>query len=177
MSKLMKLNFGCGTDIKKGYLNVDHIKLKGVDKVMDLNVFPYPFASNSCDEILMDHVLDHLDKPTRVLQELHRIIKKSGKIVIKVPHFSCGMAYWGDVRKSLYSYYAFKRYETGQKRSYYFPFSFRNVQVYFDFQKKPFLVFFYNHIIAWIANAKPYLYENTFLRVFPCRTLVATLRK
>ncbi len=175
--KLVKLNLGCGTDIKKGYLNVDHIKLKGVDKVVDLNRFPYPFADNSIDEVLMDHVIGHLESPTLVLKELHRILKKNGKIIVKVPHFTCGMAYWGDVRKHFFSYYAFKRYEKGQKRSYYFDFDFKKIKIRFDFQKKPFLLFFYNYLIELIANKWPYAYENTFLRVFPCRTLIAVLIK
>lgn len=177
MDKKVKLNLGCGTVIKKGYLNVDHIKLKGVDKVMDLNKFPYPFKNDYADEILLDHVLGHLEKPTAVMEELHRILKKNGRLIIKVPHFTCGMAYWGDVRKHFFSYYAFKRYETNQKRSYYFNFSFRRIDIKLDFQKSPFLLFFYNYIVELIANKWPYVYENTFLRVFPCRTIVAIFQK
>ena len=39
-----KLNFGCGRDIREGYVNADIARLDGVDKVFDFNKFPYPIS-------------------------------------------------------------------------------------------------------------------------------------
>lgn len=87
---LLKLNLGCGHTKYPGYLGVDNNKnAEFVDIVHDLNKFPYPFKANSVDEVLMDHVLEHLDDPLLVIQELYRICKKDAIIRIKVPHFSC----------------------------------------------------------------------------------------
>ena len=53
----MKINLGCGRNIMKGYVNVDKIKLRGVDVVHDLDKFPYPFKENSVDEIYARYIL------------------------------------------------------------------------------------------------------------------------
>lgn len=47
----MKLNLGCGKDIKDGYINLDVRYIKGVDVVCNLNSFPYPFQNDVFDEI------------------------------------------------------------------------------------------------------------------------------
>lgn len=83
----MKLNLGCGPDHKEGYTNVDFRNLPGVDKVVDLSKFPWPWEDKSVDEILMLDFLEHF--PYRqtevVLAEAWRILKLDGKIVIQVP--------------------------------------------------------------------------------------------
>jgi len=92
----MKLNLGSGRDIKEGWTNVDFIKAEGIDVVWNLDKFPYPFKDNSVDEILLNHILEHLWYPEKVIEELWRITKYKGKITIRVPHFSC-WAVWGDI--------------------------------------------------------------------------------
>ncbi len=90
---MKKLNFGCGRIIKKGWTNVDLQKGKSIDKSFDFNKFPYPLKSNKFDYILVDNVLEHLDDPVRVLDELSRISKKNANILIKVPYYNCKGAY------------------------------------------------------------------------------------
>ncbi len=93
---MKKLNLGCGMDIKNGWINVDCVKNMGVDKVFDLNQFPYPFKENQFDLILLNAILEHLDNPEKVIEEIWRISKHSAKIFISVPHFSCWQT-WGDI--------------------------------------------------------------------------------
>ncbi len=84
----MKLNFGCGNKILKGYINVDIQYGEGIDKSFDFDKFPYPFEDNTFDFILLDNVLEHLEDPKAIMNELHRICKKSGIVRIIVPHFN-----------------------------------------------------------------------------------------
>lgn len=49
-----KLNFGCGKDIRKDYINADITTLEGVDKIFDFNVFPYPFLDGEFNEIFAE---------------------------------------------------------------------------------------------------------------------------
>ncbi|MFA6308030.1 MAG: class I SAM-dependent methyltransferase [Patescibacteria group bacterium] len=88
-----KLNLGAGEDSKDGYISIDWNELTKPDVVHDLNKLPYPFEDNYFDEILASHILEHLDKPFEVMKELHRILKPSGKLIIKVPHFSRGFTH------------------------------------------------------------------------------------
>lgn len=88
-----KLNLGCGTDKKVGYINLDWTPLVHPDVAHDLNAFPYPFEDNAFDLVEAYHVLEHLDRPFAVMTELHRILKPGGTLHIKVPHFSRGMTH------------------------------------------------------------------------------------
>ena len=88
-----KLNLGCGKKIIPNWVNVDIQKGKGVDKSFDFNKFPYPLKENTFSLILLDNVLEHLNDPKRVLEELHRLSLSEGKIIIKVPYYHCKGAY------------------------------------------------------------------------------------
>ena len=83
----MKLNLGCGRDIKEGYVNID---INSFDqKVMKADIGKLDnFLNESVDEIFLSHVLEHFDnKDLRpILKEWNRILKKNGKIRIIVPN-------------------------------------------------------------------------------------------
>jgi len=81
----IRLNLGCGKTKLKGFVNVDCEKGAGIDKVWDLNTFPYPWEEGSVSEIVMDNVLEHLDKPKRVIEELWRISADGARIRIMIP--------------------------------------------------------------------------------------------
>ena len=57
---MKRLNFGCGKDVKAGYVNADIAKLSGVDVHFDFEQFPYPFKNNEFGEIFCRHVLEQL---------------------------------------------------------------------------------------------------------------------
>lgn len=85
----MKLNLGCGQDIKPGYTNVDFRELPGAEKV-DLSKLPWPWASESADEILMLDFLEHFPyrNTVTILQEAWRVLKKNGRLEVQVPDFT-----------------------------------------------------------------------------------------
>jgi len=82
---MKKLNLGCGKDYKQGWINVDIIHVKK-DINYNLNKIPYPFKNNEFEEILLKMILEHIDKPLKVLKEVIRISKDDAKITIIVPH-------------------------------------------------------------------------------------------
>ncbi len=86
----MKLNLGCGQNKVPGYLNVDKYPACEPDQVVDLEVFPWPFADNSVTEVLLTHVLEHLGQQTEtffgIMKELYRVLVPGGKVMIRVPH-------------------------------------------------------------------------------------------
>ena len=94
----MKLNMGCGTDIKKGFLNVDCRKDIGVDKVMDLDKLPLRFKTNQFSYIYAYNFLEHskimLLEPIKFMEELWRITKHGGVIEAEVPF---GTLVWGQL--------------------------------------------------------------------------------
>ena len=86
----MKLNLGCGQNRIEGYINVDRQPECAPDQLVDLEQFPWPYADNSVDEIVMNHVLEHLGADTRtffgIVKELYRVCKPGATIHINVPH-------------------------------------------------------------------------------------------
>lgn len=96
--KYDKLNLGCGAFKKEGFINIDSSVFTKPDLVYDLNIIPYPFENESFNLIEVDHALEHLDAPFAVMKELHRILKKEGQMVIRVPHFSRGFSHPGHSR-------------------------------------------------------------------------------
>ena len=84
----MKLNLGCGVNKITDYLNVD--KFGEPDLKMDLELTPWQFEDNSVDEILLNHVLEHLGADVniffKIIQEMYRVSKHGSKIYINVPH-------------------------------------------------------------------------------------------
>ena len=82
---MKKLNLGCGLDYKKDWVNVDIINVKK-DIKHDINKVPYPFKSNTFDEVLMRMILEHVNEPMAVLKEIVRISKSGAKLTIIVPH-------------------------------------------------------------------------------------------
>lgn len=89
----MNVNLGCGKFPKPGFVNVDREAGTGVDVVHDLNEFPYPFPDGAATLVEMDHVLEHLREPFRVMKEIHRILRPGGRVVVRVPHFSRGFTH------------------------------------------------------------------------------------
>ncbi len=116
---MKRLNLGCGKDIRKGYFNVDSVKLQGVDKVFNLDNYPWPFKDNSFDEIYCDNVLEHLSSIIRPVEEIWRISKKGSKTVIKVPIYPSIWAFTDPTHKSVYTYLTFNYFRPTDGLNYY----------------------------------------------------------
>lgn len=84
---MRKLNLGCGSDYKKGWVNVDFDKNIKADKYFDLSK-PFPFKISNFDYILAQDVLEHFSKENakKFLTECHRVLKIGGKIIIRTPN-------------------------------------------------------------------------------------------
>lgn len=83
-----KLNLGCGHQKLKGWINIDFEPSEKPDMVLDLGKAPWPFATDSVDEALAHHILEHL--PTaeffHFLKELYRVLKPGAICSIVLPH-------------------------------------------------------------------------------------------
>lgn len=102
-----KLNIGCGGEIKKGYINLDIQKLRGVNIIHNLNKYPYPFKKNQFIEIYCNNILEHLDDIIKPMEELHRISMNGGKIIIEVPIYPSIWAMSDPTHKSFYTFFTF----------------------------------------------------------------------
>ncbi len=114
------LHLGCGKTKIPNSIGVDLVNIKGVvDVVHDLNILPYPFKSSSIKEVHMYHVLEHLDNPLQVLEEIHRILKPGGIINIRVPHFSSMGSFSDITHKRPFGITSFDCFEKNHYQHFY----------------------------------------------------------
>src|SRR5690349_5178775 len=87
--KVVKLNIGCGTDYKKGWINIDNNSDQNIEK-LDLNWdlrYPLPFPENSVDFIFNEHFMEHLtvEEGIHANKDFLRVLKKGGILRIATP--------------------------------------------------------------------------------------------
>ncbi len=150
----MKLNLGCGTDIKQGYVNLDIIGREGVDVVHDLNRFPYPFSNDQFDEIYASHVIEHVDDVLRVLEELYRILKNDGYLRIKVPYFSSFGAFQDPTHKHFFAEDTIRFYiaQNGYNRNFRFQVVNQKLNYTLPFRHIPFLKNVCRHFLLNVVS-------------------------
>jgi hypothetical protein len=107
----LKIDLGCGSNKREGFIGVDIIQMKGVDIVYDLKQ-RWPWQDNSVDEAHCSHYVEHLTGFERVhfANELYRVMKKGAKCTIITPHWASCRAYgdpthaWPPVSEFWYFY-------------------------------------------------------------------------
>ncbi len=175
-----RLNLGCGTDIREGWVNLDRARLPGVDVVHDLSTLPLPFADGEFAEICAKDVLEHLDY-IPLLRELHRVLRVGGVLDIQVPHFTSAGNFIDPTHKRLFSIRTFEFFVPGGEfgRDYYFDFQFASLGE----RRLTFLggALFWNKLVEPLVNVHHKMqqyYELTFLsRLFPAQNIVVRLIK
>ena len=178
---MIKLNIGCGRDIREGYINIDKVKLKGVNKVMNIDTYPYPFKNNSIDEVVMFHIIEHAKNYERCFNEIKRILKPNGVLHIKVPHFTAAgsNSEFHNTRFWIHSFTSQrlrKKSRTSGETLIYN--NFTTISKRINFIKKPFI---WNYLVEALVNINNYtrvLYEHTFLcYLFPATEMEVKLKK
>jgi SAM-dependent methyltransferase len=166
------LDLGCGKKKYPGSIGVDINPDSDADIIYDLNYFPYPFRSNTFDLIICDNVLEHLDNPLLVMEEIHRILKSGGVLKIIVPHFSSDDSYSDITHRH---YFSFRSFDIFAQNTHHFYF-YTNVR--FDIVDKK-IVFgrLMRYIgIEFIANRFPSIYEAHFAFIFQAYALIFEMR-
>jgi SAM-dependent methyltransferase len=118
-----KLNLGCGTFIKDGWLNHDLAQLPGVDVVHDLRDFPWPFEDGQFGEVYMKDVLEHLPDTIATMEELHRITSPGAKVYIAVPYWNSMIAFGDPTHVKSFNEFCFDFFDPSnwqcKERPYY----------------------------------------------------------
>lgn len=174
-----RLNMGCGSDIRVGWINLDKVPLVGVDVVVDIETEPLPFDDNSFDLVLAKDVLEHCSHPLQVIDEIQRVLAPGGSLRLQVPHFTSRGAYLDPTHVRSFSIDSFEFVTRGHERSYYLDRQFTAVgsaRITFDKGR----LLFWNRPMEWLVNLSPRaqrIYEQTPWRVFPAMNVAVELIK
>lgn len=174
-----KLNLGCGTDIKQGWINLDSADLPGIDVIHNIEISPLPFEDNQFDEIRCDNILEHVEY-INVLKDIHRILEPKGILKIRVPHFTSRNNYVDPTHKKQFSISTFDFFAENSSNDYYFDFHFSKIiGRKIKFVKRG--IYWLNRLIEPLINLNKktqIFYEATFLsRLFPANDIVVELIK
>lgn len=126
------LDLGCGDCKTEKAYGIDAVKLKGVNLVYDLNQIPYPFEDNQFERVVMNDILEHLDKPIDVLREVYRILKPKGTVEIRVLYWNHKYNYSDPQHKHAFTERYFE-YFCGRIRAYYMDYAFSDLEIEYHF--------------------------------------------
>lgn len=116
--QMTKLNIGCGLDFLPNCINHDRTKFDlRVDVAHDLNVFPWPWKDGEFDEVIAKNVLEHLESDLfETLDEVWRILKVSGLVTLKLPHWRADVSWQDPTHRWKFSMMSFEQFDPRTER-------------------------------------------------------------
>jgi len=108
----MRLHLGCGHDKKEGYLNCDISEHVRPDKVVDLER-ELPFESDSVEEIVANHVLEHVNNFVPLIHEFWRVCRAGAVIKLKVPFYASITQYNDPTHVRVFTPFSFDYFREG----------------------------------------------------------------
>lgn len=173
----MKLNVGCGKDVREGYINLDAVKHEGVDVAWDLNKFPYPFEDSSMDEIIAKAILEHVNDAKQTIEELWRIAKPNANIYVEVPHFTSPTMWQDLTHVRPFGRYSFDYYSTKKSDSKSLNSTPDGCPVKFEIEVNYLFNRYFKYSgIKLFFNTFTKLYEQILCWIFPCGLMEFNLK-
>lgn len=166
------LHIGPGKKSLLGATTIDILDLPGVDIVHDLDSIPWPFEDNTFDVIFAHSVFEHLDKQVLIMEEMWRILKPKGRIIITVPHFRCTDAFTDSTHRHFFTSQSLDYYIVSKKLSnyQYTKKSFTEKGFWFGWpQPSRNLI---TKLFKWFITKYPRFYDSHLSLLFPVKILV-----
>jgi SAM-dependent methyltransferase len=91
MTAPLRLNVGCGHEVLPGFVNLDVRAVPGLGLRAD--VLRLPFADSVASVVHAGSLLEHFADPCVVLDELHRVLRPDGRLIVRVPALGTNAAH------------------------------------------------------------------------------------
>src|SRR3990172_7759561 len=89
----MKIDIGCGSNKREGFVGVDSVAGEQVDYVVDVETEDLPFEDNSDEHAFSSHAFEHIRSPQRALREIVRVCKHDALVEIWTPYLKSNDAF------------------------------------------------------------------------------------
>lgn len=175
------LDIGCGN---KKYISnnkddvvigLDVAKLPAVDKVHNLEKFPWPFQKNEFDIIIANHILEHMSDLIKVMEEIWKISKPGAIIKINVPFFAFHRAFQDPTHKRFFTIDSFEYFTKESGLNYYSKARFEIIERKIGFFSggipRPI-----GKALEFFMNANQRFYERFFAYIIPANNLYFELK-
>lgn len=165
------LNFGAGS--RKFPPNVLNLDIEPFANVLIVNTCDrVPFKNNTCDGVLLEYVLEHVEDPRDLLKEVFRVLKPGAPVLATVPfkqnYHACPNDYWRFTHEGLEKLLASEGFTDIKVEVYGGP-----VSAFID-AKKEFLATIFSFGIPALYD---YLSQLFIIPFIPLRYLDIWLRK
>ncbi len=171
------LDLGCGNKKRAGAVGIDFNSRTAADIVHNLNEFPYPLADASFDEIYLDNTLEHLDRPVRVMEELHRICAPGGRAIVIVPYFRSVWAAIDPTHQHTFSVDSFAYYDPDHIICQRYDYTLARYKVERVVFNETLVMRWPTRAVRWLANRWPWKYEYHLSHLFPLDDITFYLRR
>ncbi|MFA5146546.1 MAG: class I SAM-dependent methyltransferase [Candidatus Omnitrophota bacterium] len=162
------LDLGCGNRKFEKATGVDRSPNTAADIIHDLDIFPYPIEDDTFDIVICRHSIEHILYICKAMEEIYRITRPNGSVIIVYPHFSAIGCYSEPEHFHALSYSAFEffcntnRYKTRfeiSKRRIYFGGGFKTISG-----------------VEWLVNRFPRLYDAHLSHTLPASSVEVWLK-
>jgi len=113
----LKLDLACGQNRQEGYFGVDIAPGDKVDAVVDLEQYPWPIESDSAEDIVCSHYIEHTSDLIKFMDEVYRILKPGGKIKVIAPYYTSIRCWQDPTHKHAISDATFLYYNKGWREA------------------------------------------------------------
>jgi hypothetical protein len=160
--KSIRLNLGCGRKKLDNAINVDISPAVGPEIVHNLDIFPWPFLSETFVETLAYDNNEHCADIVKTMEEIHRVSRNGAVVKLTVPHFSSVNAFTDPSHRHFFSASSFRYFAETDDLSFYSAVRYRSLvrQIIFA----PTLA---NRLVHRLANRWKDEYERRWAWIFP----------
>lgn len=188
LDNIIRLDVGCGDHkISSDHIGIDVIDYKDVDIIGNYKEVFSKIEGQRVDEIYSSHFLEHIDDLKYFIEDSSRILKKGGKAIFKVPHFSNPYYYSDPTHVKFFGLYTFCYFAKCNflKRKipqYGHSINFIIDDIKINFKSTPpfYLRHGFKKILGIVINSSNYtkeFWEENLCYIFPAYELVFKLKK
>ncbi len=165
------LDIGCGRNKRKDAIGIDIVKLEGVDVVCNLEE-GLPFKDSVFDLVYASHVLEHVHNFIQLMEEIWRVLKPNGKLIIDVPFFAHEHAYGNPTHIRFFTWNSFHYFTSENPENYISKARFKILKRKIIWSTSPKLYMrILNKFFTFIVNLFPRIYSYYFCYILPCESL------
>jgi len=166
-------------------IGIDICKKESVDYVADLNNGLTFIENDSIDEIQAFHFLEHVNNLEFIMSEIYRVLKKDGKVIATVPHFSNPYFYSDYTHQKFWGLYTIEYFTKNSffKREvpkYYNSIEFELINIKIIFSSPFRIRNKFKKLFQYFFNLNKYMqefYEENLIYLFPSYELYLELKK
>jgi hypothetical protein len=163
LERPVRLDLGCGTRRKDGWIGLDRHPCAGADVLGDLAHLP--LADGCADQVLLDNVVEHVLDIPGMMHEVWRVCRGGARVHVVTPHFSSQASFRDPTHLHHLSYYSMDHFEK-ESASHYVGGGFRVRRRELVFSRS--LVGRIGRVLFALG---PQTWEKQFCFVFRARTL------